>query len=303
MDWIHRLLLHNGVKMLILLFAFIHDDVGLHLHKIFIVLFLILSNVIIIVVTVPVWLITNRLNIIIIDTRRNICCIFYYLLFRPADMRAWRAPCPGPRPPAWCWLLLISLIPKSASFQGRSWKYNLLNALRTEILNLPKVCLSLRSSCDIPGVFEISERLPVPAVQGPVGDTQQLRGALHVDLLVLYSLQYFPKMYWWIIEYEVNAAVSWKYLAISWNRMKIPLFCEYSKTRFRTLFLWNIVALKICVSYKISNVFFNRNQIWLESIENQTEWEASEFIYIYKCLLLMVFPIDIFPLLQMLLKN
>ena len=64
-----------------------------------------------------------------------------------------------------------------------------------KILNLPKVCLSLRSSCDIPGVFEISKRLPVPAVQGPVRDTQQLRGALHVDLLVLYSLQYLPKMY------------------------------------------------------------------------------------------------------------
>ena len=69
LDRINRFLLHNGVKMLVLLFSFIHDDVGLHLHEVLIVLVLILSNVIIIIVTVPVWLITNRLKIIIINTR------------------------------------------------------------------------------------------------------------------------------------------------------------------------------------------------------------------------------------------
>lgn len=122
LDWIHRFLLHNGVKMLILLFAFIHDDVRLHLHKVFIVLVLILGNVIIIIVTVPVWLITNWLKFILsINTRVAFCVTFYDLLFRPVDRRAWRAPCPGPRPPAWCWLLPISSIPKSASFPGRSW--------------------------------------------------------------------------------------------------------------------------------------------------------------------------------------
>ena len=40
--------------MFVLLFAFIHDDVGLHLHEVLIVLVLILGDVIIIIVTVPV---------------------------------------------------------------------------------------------------------------------------------------------------------------------------------------------------------------------------------------------------------
>ena len=57
--------------MLVLLFAFIHDDVGLHLHEVLIVLVLILGDVIIIIVTVPVWLITNGLKIIIINTRQS----------------------------------------------------------------------------------------------------------------------------------------------------------------------------------------------------------------------------------------
>ena len=73
LDWIHRFLLHNGVKMLVLLFAFIHDDVWLHLHEVFIVLVLILGNVIIIIVTVPVWLITNWLKFILsINSRSRI---------------------------------------------------------------------------------------------------------------------------------------------------------------------------------------------------------------------------------------
>ena len=103
LDWIHCFLLHNGVKMLVLPIAFIHDDVWLHLHKVLIVLVLILSNVIIIIV--PVWLITNWLKFILsINTQSRILCDILRLTL-PAS---WYASMAGsiPRASAACLMLI-----------------------------------------------------------------------------------------------------------------------------------------------------------------------------------------------------
>ena len=71
--------------------------------------------------------------------------------------------------------------------QNVDWTQN------SEIMLPPQVCLPLRPARHIPRVLEIAEGLPVSAVQGPVGDAQQLRRALHVNLLVLDSLKHSQK--------------------------------------------------------------------------------------------------------------
>ena len=59
--------------------------------------------------------------------------------------------------------------------QNVDWTQN------SEIMVPPQVCLPLRPARHIPRVLEIAEGLPVSAVQGPVGDAQQLRRARQED--------------------------------------------------------------------------------------------------------------------------